>query len=518
MFKEDTRAGKDSDEKRGIWRVVSSTTVYASGFFSRSNQHEVASHLSISLGSPSSTLSKRSVYSALSTRGLEYGETYKCILEAALFSNLQGLALCGDLNEENIEVNESYKLPPHIVDAGIQFLAFLGHHLFPASSLFLPVGIKQVDVLDLFPSSSLHVYAVITDTYETMFTGDIFFGIFEDQDRTRFRVCLRLSEVSIRSLVNPSLRKNNEDTSLYTLNWAPKGETGEREFVTSSVKILMDTLEEVKNSATVMDLKLRSEYLDYYQNVLPRLNHLCSLYALRATRQLLTGAWTKGKRFSLDDCLGPNTQPHMKKQALRLLAILEEDGYLIRSIDLWTIAVENSENLEANIADLWEKLVDDHRSAAGDRTVLSICGDKLAEMITGKANPLYVLFGSDSVQGEVENMYHRSMIFRIYHSVMASVVSTLLDSMKQNRAALRRTEGTKLRVLEVGGGTGATTKHLLPLFQEISKLGVSVEYHFSDVSKSFLVEARKKFSQFDFVAYDIFDLEKGLAEQSMSLA
>lgn len=62
-----------------------------------------------------------------------------------------------------------------------------------------------------------------------------------------------------------------------------------------------------------------------------------------------------------------------------------------------------------------------------------------------------------------------------------------------------------LKILEMGAGTGGTTKWLLPL---LAKLNVPVEYTFTDLGPSFLAAARKKFKLYPFMKFRVHDIEK----------
>jgi len=76
-----------------------------------------------------------------------------------------------------------------------------------------------------------------------------------------------------------------------------------------------------------------------------------------------------------------------------------------------------------------------------------------------------------------------------------------------------------LRILEVGAGTGATTKLLL---QEFADLGLDVQYTFSDVSRHFLSVARNRFMHFQDTSvsldYTLFNVEEDPLGQGLQPA
>ena len=55
-------------------------------------------------------------------------------------------------------------------------------------------------------------------------------------------------------------------------------------------------------------------------------------------------------------------------------------------------------------------------------------------------------------------------------------------------AAAQRAAGRRLRILEIGAGTGGTTAHVLPHMQ-----GQDIEYTFTDIGPLFVNAARERF-------------------------
>jgi hypothetical protein len=502
IFKEKiAKGGQAQLEQEGSWRIISDTTVYASGFFRFSSEFapEVPRHIDLISAAPSSTFNRTEIYSLLKSRGLEYDETYKCLLDANFFSSTGALSLCGDQTPLSSENPEFYANAPQLVDAGVQLLAFLGHFLFDKNTLFLPVGIKQVDFLEPLPPT-FHAYVVMTDRYESVFTGDIYLGTL-DESNTRLNIHLRMAEVTIRSLDSPTLSSTNEATSIYTVSWTPQ------EIPVENFDDLVSVLSQYKPP----DDTLR----EFYYKGLPGLHKICSLYALRAVSEIISESeqippqefWRPGNTLSI--MLGDNVTPAMKRQALRLLQFLEEDE-LVTPLDAemkFHVTEKLSEfpqDIVSEIDLLWDHMIDlVIPSLQKDRSMLDIAGKSLKNMILGNSNPLYVLFASPESTGEIEKLYHASCIFRPYHRLLTHVVSTTAKFLARDDRC-----GKKLRILEVGAGTGTSTSFILPALRELSKLGISVTYTFTDVSKAFLAEGRKKFSDFDFVEYKVFDLGK----------
>jgi acyl transferase domain-containing protein/SAM-dependent methyltransferase len=91
---------------------------------------------------------------------------------------------------------------------------------------------------------------------------------------------------------------------------------------------------------------------------------------------------------------------------------------------------------------------------------------------------------------------------QVYKQVVAGLLSKLGDA---NRAE-------PLRILEVGAGTGLLTKHLLPALR-----GRRVEYHFTDISSSFLIAAQSWMTEEDrsILRFSRLDISRDPAAQGL---
>ncbi len=130
--------------------------------------------------------------------------------------------------------------------------------------------------------------------------------------------------------------------------------------------------------------------------------------------------------------------------------------------------------------------------------LLKRCGDRLSEVLLGRVDPLELLFpgGDMSLTGAV---YESSPRAKIINHLIAQIVDESVRAVEPGR---------KLRILEIGAGTGGTTAHLLPQLS-----ADTAEYVFSDISPLFLENAKNRFKDYPFVSYTHFDLEKPIDDQ-----
>jgi acyl transferase domain-containing protein len=126
------------------------------------------------------------------------------------------------------------------------------------------------------------------------------------------------------------------------------------------------------------------------------------------------------------------------------------------------------------------------------------CGDLVGPVIRGAESPLETLFpggGFDLAEG----LYERSATMRYINGLAASALAALATGVP---------EGARLRVLEVGAGTGGTTSVLLPALP-----ADRVQYLFSDVSDFFMERARTRFAAYPFMRYGLLDMDRDPAQQ-----
>jgi acyl transferase domain-containing protein len=188
-----------------------------------------------------------------------------------------------------------------------------------------------------------------------------------------------------------------------------------------------------------------------------------------------------------------HVQPRFEPLLGRWLDILVEDGYLERDADVWQVrhwpaTGELSERRAA--AEAW---LDDHGAAfAAELRIVERCGASLADALMGRCDPLELLFPAGQT-GDAEALYATSPIAQAYNARVAETVAGI--------AAAQR-DGRRLRVLEIGAGTGGTTSFV------VSRLaGQAVDYVFTDVSPLLLARAREKFSDVPNMQFQLLDVD-----------
>lgn len=131
---------------------------------------------------------------------------------------------------------------------------------------------------------------------------------------------------------------------------------------------------------------------------------------------------------------------------------------------------------------LYQQFLRDHPAYAPDANCLHITAPLLAECVIGQKNPAHLLFGYARNYEALVEFYAKSPLLDAACRMLAEFVA-LIPSFTQNN-------GGPLRILEVGAGTGGTTRYITDY---LNKHDISFEYTFTDVSQSLVNQAKKKF-------------------------
>ncbi len=129
---------------------------------------------------------------------------------------------------------------------------------------------------------------------------------------------------------------------------------------------------------------------------------------------------------------------------------------------------------------------------------VKVCGENLRSVLTGTVDALDVLF-PDGDFSKAARIYRESPAFETMNGILASIVKIASSTVHPER---------KLRILELGAGTGSTTAAVTELLRSSR-----TEYTFTDISSAFFDDARLCFAGKDYVEFCTLDIEKDPVEQ-----
>jgi len=146
----------------------------------------------------------------------------------------------------------------------------------------------------------------------------------------------------------------------------------------------------------------------------------------------------------------------------------------------------------------YPRLLHEFDPVCGELRTLRRCAGELAPVLSGTMNPLQLLFPGGSLT-EARELYVESPFARTYNGALADTLAMAIAGLPNDR---------RLRVLEIGAGTGGTTGYVLPVLQ-----AGSVEYTFTDLSPLFLEQAARRFEGHPCLRTALLDIERDPLEQ-----
>lgn len=462
--------------------------LHASGFFETLNSSRSASNV-MNLDEIRrrcrNEVSREACYAGLSASGLNYGPMFQGIRQIFLGKD-EALGRVGLMPELGRHAGD-YRLHPVLLDSCFQVAASLSD-----DGTYLPLRISRIELRGV-PEGELWCHAVISGRSET--------GIL-----VRINICNENGAVvvavtdlycQIMEGTKASLRESIGG-HVFEYEWHRQPLEENREaapaVALSSPAMLVSALE--PRLAALAALYRRDEF---DLKVEPSLERISSLFLVAALRNL---GWEAGydeqfdgdelaARLGVIDC--------HRRLWTRLLGFLAQDGVIEKQDTTWRVLRQ----LPAEPAEpAWREALRQHPSYSAEFLLLGRCGSHLAEFLTGKTDPLSFIFADSS--NLAEHFYRHSPTYRIYNHLMRDMVRQLVAGLPS---------GKKLRVLEIGGGTGSLAFQILPWLPPSR-----TTYTFTDISNSFVIQAQRRFREFDFVEYRQLDLEKSPYEQGFSPA
>jgi amino acid adenylation domain-containing protein len=152
----------------------------------------------------------------------------------------------------------------------------------------------------------------------------------------------------------------------------------------------------------------------------------------------------------------------------------------------------------------------EHKDYKAHAALLNLCLKSFKEIITGKVAATDVIFPEGSLDN-VSGIYKGNYQSDYFNEILAVIVE---NSIAAGIKKLKEIEKKKIRILEVGAGTGGTSE---VLFHKLKAYQDYIEYVYSDVSKSFLLYAEEKYGEVaPYLETAVFNIEQSPAAQNLS--
>ncbi|WPS89977.1 SDR family NAD(P)-dependent oxidoreductase [Brevibacillus halotolerans] len=131
----------------------------------------------------------------------------------------------------------------------------------------------------------------------------------------------------------------------------------------------------------------------------------------------------------------------------------------------------------------------------------------LPDILRGRIPATDIMFPNSSME-LVEGIYKNNLVADHFNEVLADIVVAYVQER------LKQDEFAKIRILEIGAGTGGTSAMV---FKKLKPYQANIEeYCYTDLSRAFLIHAEKEYGPDNpYLTYQIFDLEKPIANQDV---
>jgi len=411
-------------------------------------------------------------YAQLAARQLAFGPALQGVQQIA---RRDGEAL-GEIALPAAAGRAGYVMHPALLDAALQVMAAALPAQAAAGRAYLPLAIGRLAVhrepgerlsshVRIAPGGSgdtLKADLVLFDTHGTVAT---------------------LHGIALRAAAVPAANGNGEP--IYRIAWEPVPGAG-----------WMPTPAELAAQAGPrLDALSREHDLADYQEAFVALEAMSAAWIARALGEL---GWSPapGERVQADELARRlKIAPRYHRLLPRLLAILAEDGWLRADGGAFTVT---NWHPVSDPAQRVAPLLQCHPASRPRIALTANCGAVLGDILAGRADPLHQLFPNGSTE-LAEALYRDAPEAKAYNQLLRETV----------RAALQRLPaGQRLRILEVGGGTGGSTAWVAPMLP-----ADRCDYLFTDIGPLMVARARERFGLHPFMRFQPLDLEGSLAAQ-----
>lgn len=323
--------------------------------------------------------------------------------------------------------------------------------------------------------------------------------MLEDLSVEEFDVQINGSSSSAGAASEPEAPKSAPSVSAPAPGPAPSSSNASRA-TGGNLNLPASTLLEAFHETKVLTDKFIEDYrcAGYIDTVLPKQDQLCIALAVEAFEQLGVSlkAAKPGQKLEPIKHL-----PQHNRLAEYLYMMLEKGARLI-DIDANGAITRTAVAAPTKSSnDICQQLVRDYPDHNFANRLTQFCGLRLADVLTGKMDGIKLIFGSSEGRELVSGLYGDSLLNKLAYEQMKDFLRRLISK-------LPRHEGP-LKILEMGAGTGGTTKWIVPMLAE---LNFPIEYTYTDLAPSFVAAARQKFKVYPFMKFRVHDIEKQPAD------
>ncbi|MEM9161683.1 MAG: SDR family NAD(P)-dependent oxidoreductase [Cyanobacteria bacterium P01_F01_bin.4] len=417
-------------------------------------------------------LSSEQFYQQYSARGIDYGSTFQAVRQV-WSGSAEALA------QVEVPVSDrphAFRVHPVLLDAGLQLA---GATLDNDTATYLPTTIEGFSCRQPISAKSAWIYA-----QRRMDTPQPVVDITWVDAQNQILAVLK----GLRLQVIEAGQTHQNSTWLHQIVWQPQP------LPPIPGECLLTPQEICDRVSPHFTQRIQQPDFLTYQARQPELNTLTLAYILQAFSDL---GWVDqlGNPFTAIE-LGQSLGIIPQHQALfdRCLSLLGEANILTSVEDRWQLI---NQPPQLNLQQLRQHLRQ-HTVLEAELPLIERCGENLAAVLRGDLDPLTLLFPEGNLT-PLTQLYQSSTGAQVMNQLVQTAVTTAISQYP-----------APLRILEIGGGTGGTTAHIL---SQLAEYPQSVTYLFTDISPRFTTAAQTRFQAFPFVDYALLNIERSPTAQ-----
>ncbi len=430
-------------------------------------------------------ISSEEFYEKVIDLGLEFGPAFRGLTKIWKGKD-EALGLM-QLPKDLIAETSTYHIHPAFLDSCFHLL---GAPLGEVDTAFLLIGLDRFRLYRA-PEATLWNHTVlhqkIGSNHES-FTGSVrIFNEAGDLVAEIEGLHLRRAE---REMLLKSVQKSDDDW-FYQVDWEPKP-LAEKVLAQPTADHLLHPRQIEQELLPAIPQLGKQFDLVAYQAFLSEVDKLVAFYIADALQK--SGLMLQvGSRISMNDVVRVFDIPeqhYMRRLLVRLLGILSEEGILTARESGWE-CIKTPDAMDAE--EYWTHLRAEYPAQEAELDLIKQCGPYLANVLCSEKTPLDLLFPNGSIQA-TEKVYQDAPFARAYNQLAQRAIQVALSNLPQDQ---------KIRILEIGAGSGGTTSSILPILDPDR-----TEYVFTDLSPRFTSLAGEKFGSYSFVRYELLDIER----------
>ncbi|KAI1320328.1 beta-ketoacyl synthase domain-containing protein [Xylariaceae sp. FL0255] len=220
-----------------------------------------------------------------------------------------------------------------------------------------------------------------------------------------------------------------------------------------------------------------TQALDYWKEAYPHQARMVLAYVVEAFADLGVDV----RKFRAGKVVPRVKALETHKRLVRQLYRILEDGKIVTFNGADFIRTNTSVD-NASAESIYREIIDLYPQYANENKLTRAVGSEMAACLRGDKDGLQVVFGNREMKKTLEDMYEWAPLFRTPTLVLGDFLVAAFTHQASGKG--------KFRILEIGAGTGGTTRYLV---KHLRSHGIEFEYVYTDISASLVSAASKKF-------------------------